>query len=184
MQLRADIQIKSILKAMADVVLPAVDPGNQLAQEQARLCMGLLDLMARQLPLQYRFDVDELGRLLGLANELHTAVTKNPIDESTAQALAKTIAQGQGVYARAQADPAEVLEALRALRSTTSAVVTQVCTDEKRADLSAVEQLVMASSHEQLQRDRSWLLAQRWEPNPEALPAIETLLAPLPGAAS
>lgn len=183
MQLRADIQIKSILKAMADVVLPAVDPGNQLAQEQARLCMGLLDLMARQLPMQYRFDVDELGRLIGLAGELNAAVAKNPIDAATAQALAKTIEQGQGVYARAQADPAEVLEALRALRATTSAVVTQVCTDEKRADLQAVEKMVMASSHEQLLRDRSWLLAQRWEPNPEALPAVETLLAPLPGAA-
>ena len=70
MQMRPDPQIKSVIKAMNDVVLPAVDPQNKLAQEQVRLCMGLLGLMAKQLPLQFRFDCDELARLSAYSAEL------------------------------------------------------------------------------------------------------------------
>ena len=70
MQMRPEIQIQSILKAMIDVVLPAVDPKNPLAQEQARLVMGMLTVMAGQLPRQYRFDCDELSRLLKLSQRM------------------------------------------------------------------------------------------------------------------
>jgi len=182
MQLRADIQIKSILKAMSDVVLPAIDPANQLAQEQARLCMGLLDLMSRQLPLQFRFDVDELGRLLGMAHALNAAIAQNPVDAAASQQLGKAVERGAQVLDRARADPAEVHDSLLALRASASAVVAQICSDETRSDLQQVEKLVMSSSHEQLLRDRAWLLAQRWEPDPDALPKIETLLSPLPGS--
>ena len=37
MDLRAPLQLKSMIKSMSDVVLPAIDPGNRMAQEQAQL---------------------------------------------------------------------------------------------------------------------------------------------------
>ena len=33
MQLRSDIQLKSMSKAMLDVVIPAIEPANSLAME-------------------------------------------------------------------------------------------------------------------------------------------------------
>ena len=42
MQMRPDIQIQSMIKALTDVVLPAVDADNKLAHEQTRLVIGLL----------------------------------------------------------------------------------------------------------------------------------------------
>ena len=51
MELRPSLQVKIVLKALTDVVLPAVDPNNKLAQEQARLCIGTLQIMASRLPL-------------------------------------------------------------------------------------------------------------------------------------
>lgn len=174
MQLRADIQITSILKALNDVVLPAIDPGNQLAQEQARLCMGLLDLMSRQLPLQFRFDVDELKRLANLGEALAEAAG---VSGSTETVQVDT-AYARDVLNRAQAGPSEVLAATHALRASTSALVQEVCGKAPCQAITRIERLVLDASREQLLRDRSWLLPQRWEPAPDAIPAIEALLAP------
>jgi hypothetical protein len=78
MQMRPALQIQSMIKAMMDVVLPAVDPSNKLALEQSRLVIGMLSLMAQQLPLQFRFDCDELSRLLKLAAALQHAARGGP----------------------------------------------------------------------------------------------------------
>ena len=40
----------------------------------------------------------------------------------------------------------------------------------------AVMRLTIASSKEQLLRERAWTISQGWESEPEKLPAIETLL--------
>ncbi|MEH6758555.1 MAG: hypothetical protein V7676_13740 [Parasphingorhabdus sp.] len=70
MQLRPEIQIKTIIKAMVDVVMPTLQPDNQLAAEQSQLIVGILQLMEKQLPVQYLFDRDELTRLTETAKTL------------------------------------------------------------------------------------------------------------------
>ena len=64
MQLRYEIALAAMMKSMTDVVIPAVDGKNDLAVQQANLVVGLLNLLAQQLPQQFRFDRDELQRLL------------------------------------------------------------------------------------------------------------------------
>ena len=176
MQMRPDIQIKSVLKAMVDVVLPALDPGNQLAQEQARLCMGLLDLLSRQMPLQFRFDCDELARLRAMGEQLLPLASADAVDARTLRALGEAVRASGDVLARAKADPAEVVESVRALRAATGAVVQQACAGGVRSDTRRLERVVLESSREQLLRDRTWLLAQGWESDPKAFAPIEFLL--------
>lgn len=176
MQLRPQLQIQSILKAMADVVLPAVDPNNKLAQEQARLIMGTLSLMARQLPLQFRFDCDELARLVEFARELEQLAQGGKGTTAANSALAADTERASSLLNRAKAGPEEIEQAVRDLRSATGAVVTQVYRDGDAASQERVEKAVLAVSKEQLLRDRSLLLSQGWEPDPEAVPAIESLL--------
>lgn len=182
MQLRSDIQIQSVLKAMSDVVLPALDPHNQIAQEQARLCMGLLDLMARQLPLQFRFDCDELTRLVALSKQLLPLPDLGRATDTSRAKLAEDTRLADDVLLRARAEPQEVLDAVRALRASTGAVVQEACAQGDGSATAQLERAVFDASREQLLRDRSWLLAQRWEPNPDAIAAIDTLIAPV-GAA-
>ena len=70
MQLRADIQLQTAIRALTEVVAPAVDAGNALAVEQLQVVIGMLHLMAVRLPLQVRYDCDELARLLELSKAL------------------------------------------------------------------------------------------------------------------
>lgn len=177
MQLRPDIQIQSMVKAMADVVLPAIDKANPLAIEQARLCMGMLGVMAAQLPLQYRYDCDELDRMLALAERVHGLREPATVAPAAAQALAQTARRAAEVRERARAEPSEVLGAVRALRAATSSLVQECSRDDPDGSRSAeLHRAVMDASREQLERERAWVAGQGWEAGAKAGPPIESLL--------
>lgn len=60
MQMRPQLQIQTIIKAMMEDVLPALDQTNQLAMQSAQLTIGTLTLIAQHLPLEYRYDCSTL----------------------------------------------------------------------------------------------------------------------------
>lgn len=177
MQTRPDLQIKSILKAMNDVVLPAVDPNNKLAQEQVRLCMGLLGLMAKQLPLQFRFDCDELARLTAYSAELQRIAAGGAQTREAVAALASSTVKASALLERAKVAPSEIQQAVRMLREGTGALISSVFRDGDAAAQDRVQKATLAMSKEQLLRERAWVITQGWEPDPKAVPPIEELLA-------
>lgn len=180
MQLRPDIQIQSVLKALTDVILPALDPANPLAQEQARLCIGHLGLLAATLPLQYRYDCDELQRLLALTRRLEELPEAAVFAPRATAALAGPARRAADVAERARAEPAELQEAVRALRAAASQLVQEAYEhDPSGRKTEEIRREVMAATREQLTRERSWLLPQGWESDPQAVPALGTLMAPL-----
>ena len=131
MQLREDLQLQTVIRALTEVVMPAVDSGNALAVEQLQVVIGMLHLLAARLPLRFRYDCDELARLL----ELCKALSAN--EDS---ALARASVAGAAVLARAQADPAEVLQAIRELRSLSGALITAIYRDGDEASRTWKEQ--------------------------------------------
>ena len=173
MQLRSDIQLKVVIKALTDVVLPAIDPSNGPAGEQLHISIGLLRLLEERLPLQFAFDCDELDRLGKFAHDLEGLATGQT--GSAVSDVEIAAAAGAEVLARAKADPAEVLSAVRHLRSACGAATASLRQAE-HVDQKTLRDCVLAYSAEQLLRDRSWLKSQGWESNPDTLPDIEGLL--------
>ena len=119
MDIRPDIQIQSMIKAMVDVVLPAVDPEHKMAQEQARLIIGTLRLIAKRLPLAYRYDCDELRRYVAFACELGELMAEmgDAIDPDTRVRLKNLAASGAEVLDGARSDPSEIEDAIFELRA-------------------------------------------------------------------
>lgn len=180
MLMRPDLQIKSILKAMTDVVLPAIDPNNPLAQEQARLCMGMLGLMAAQLPQQFRYDCDELQRLVALSRQVQGLPGIAALAPEALSTIGALTGRAADVLSRARAEPAELLQSVRELRAATGQVVQEAFANDVRGECTeALQHAVMQASEAQLLRERSWVLLQGWEADPKAVPAIETLIAPV-----
>jgi hypothetical protein len=108
MDLRPSLQIQTAIKAMLDVVLPAVDANNKLAQEQARLVIGTLSLVLQRLPLTYRYERDELSRFLALADTLQGQTKVLPGAQEALHELATAVEQGEDVLDRARAEPSEL----------------------------------------------------------------------------
>ncbi|MGQ0620383.1 MAG: hypothetical protein ACT4QA_10775 [Panacagrimonas sp.] len=179
MQMRPALQIQTIIKAMMEDVLPALDQTNQLAMQSAQLTIGTLHLISQHLPLEYRYDCDELARLLATAETLRGQAKDGEKTRAALADLDEAGRVGADVLNRARAEPSEILGAVHGLRAATAETVRAVYAEGSESAQAAVEKTVLAMSKEQLLRDRSWLLTQGWEPDPRAVPAIDTLLAPI-----
>lgn len=179
MEMRPALQIQTIIKAMMEDVLPALDQTNQLAMQSAQLTIGTLHLIAQHLPLEYRYDCDELARLIETANTLKAKAEGGEQTSRALTVLSHAGLIGADVLQRARAEPSEIVEAVHRLREAAAQTVRAVYAEGEEATQAAVEKTVLAMSKEQLLRDRAWLLMQGWEPDPKAVPAIDTLLAPV-----
>jgi hypothetical protein len=176
MDLRPALQIQTAIRAMTDVVLPSVDPANKLAQEQAQLVIGMLHIVLQRLPLMYAYDKDELARSIKLATDLQGAVVGLAGTTETLSALSNAAQAGKDVHARAGADPRELEAANIAMREALGRTISALYGASDSGMLKPVSALVTAHSHEQLLRERGWLIGQGWEADPAAVPPVETLL--------
>jgi len=183
MQLRSEVQLASMMKAMTDVVIPAIDAKNDLAIQQAHLIVGMLNLMAHQLPMQFRFDRDELQRLVKSAEGLSLLSSKDSAVSAAVEQLAASCDAAVNVLKHCVMDPAELVASVKTMREATSMLMVAASRSDDKAAFAAVEQAVLALSKEQLLRDRSLLLVQGWEPDPSAIPPIEKLLGSAPVSA-
>ncbi|MBL6750033.1 MAG: hypothetical protein ISP90_05890, partial [Nevskia sp.] len=162
----------------------AIDPANTLAQEQARLVIGTLGIIAQRLPLQYRYDRDELRRGIELAGRLGERLPASGEAAAALRQLAASAAQGTEVLERARAEPAELEGAVRALRSAVGEVIQAAYPAADAAGRKTLGALVADASREQLLRERAWLSPFGFEPDPKLIPPVETLLAPVAQARS
>lgn len=178
MEMRPQLQIQTIIKAMMEDIIPALDQTNQLAMQSAQLTIGTLTLISQHLPLEYRYDCDELARLISAAEALRGQAKGGEQTGAALSELQDAGRVGADVLDRARAEPTEILAAIRRLRAATADTVRAVYSEAPEST-AAVEATVLAMSKEQLLRDRAWLIIQGWEPDPKAVPAIDSLLAPI-----
>lgn len=176
MEMQPTLQLTAAIKALKDVVLPALDPAHRLAQEQGGLVVSMLELLAARLPLLYRYERDELVRFVELAADLAQAGAGQP----GLEALRQGEAAGREVLARARAEPAELAQASLRLREATGALVAAVHRGPETPARQAVDRHVMAHAREQLLRERAFVAPQRWEGEHPALPSLASLLPPIP----
>ncbi|MGE0487103.1 MAG: hypothetical protein AB7Q81_23325 [Gammaproteobacteria bacterium] len=174
MQLRTDLALHAAINSLTKVVLPAVDAANGPAQEQLQIVIGLLSLLTERLPLEYAFDRDELERALVFAEGLLAMAPEDLASEH----LAAAAVDARGVLDGARSAPHDLQRAVRALRECSGAMITALHGLADATQREALGALVLAHQREQLTRERAWLLPQGWEAEPNALPAIATLLGP------
>ncbi|MBL6749512.1 MAG: hypothetical protein ISP90_03285 [Nevskia sp.] len=174
--MRPAFQLQTVIKAMTDVVLPAVDPANKLAQEQAQLVVGMLSLLLQRLPLQYRYDRDELQRYLQLAREL-SAVRGGAQTQAALADLSAGAAAGAGVLQRAAADPAELEAAVLELRAKVGELIGAANADGEPASLPGLQRSVLAAAKVQTARERAWLAPTGFEADPKSITPIERQLS-------
>jgi hypothetical protein len=83
-----DLRIRSMQRALTEVVIPALDPGDALAQEQARLVLGHLHALSTQHRHASRVEARESAALRELARELSAAADGGPRTRAAAAAIA------------------------------------------------------------------------------------------------
>ena len=178
MEVRPEIQIQAMIKAMVDVVLPAVDPEQKMAQEQARLVIGTLGLIASRLPVAYRFDRDQLDRYVSLSREL-VALDQADGGGQTVSKLESLAERGADVLQRARAEPAELESTVFDLRAEVSSLLQSLHKSSSPEKWNKVNRLILEASRMEIDRERALVVAMGFEPKPGSIPPIESLLPPV-----
>ena len=176
MDLRPEIQLRSMIKAMTDVVLPAVDPNNDLACEQAQLVLGMLNLMAARLPWQFHFDIDALARALALSTDIYRDADGGPETQAASAALNDAAVRGSAVLAGAKASPEDLERAILELRAKTASALDALHRDGDPDCLKVISCAVLDAAREQNIRERAWFSPQGWDTEAESAPPLETLI--------
>lgn len=175
MDIRPAIQLQSVIKSLRDAVIPAVDPANKMAVEQAHLIAMTLELVASRLALQYRYDRDELVHLTRTVDCLLDASGNG----SAVTALAAANNEAKRVVRGACTAPDELENAILSLREKVGAVVAEVDDSLVSDPRSGIGAIILDAARVQIEKERSWLISMGFEPEPAVIPVIETLLDPV-----
>jgi hypothetical protein len=168
-------RLRSMMKAMQEVVLPAVDTQNAIAQEQAKLVIGSLNLILQQLDLAHRFEIVEArekqaeGRELATILEAHTP--RHPV---AIQSAADIAAQSSVID-----DPLSALTALHASNQCLRGVIANLIqASEDSGDLALINRMsrrVISYGETQLIRERSWVATTGFDPPGATIPLTDAL---------
>jgi hypothetical protein len=176
MEIRPSLMIPAMVRAMSETVLPAVDPENKLAVEQARLVIGMLQLMSKTLPLLDRYDRIELRDYVALSKGLEASASGGRV---TTQARTQMVAAREHAARQLEdstTDASAIERTLLEVREKVSALVHAVHTDGDTPSRANVRRAVIEAARAETERARAWVLPQGWEAPGSVLP-IESVLA-------
>ncbi|MCP5170616.1 MAG: hypothetical protein H6999_12770 [Hahellaceae bacterium] len=167
------LRIENLIKAMETIVIPAVDPDNDLATEQAQLIIGHLKLLNTQWDMAYLYELQALEEALLLGRELLAVADGGPETQAAKCALEAEI----------NAVPEQKPHTSAALNISVVAVGTAIDTliyachnDGSENFKQCLASLVLATGEKQVMRDRVWFQATGLDPDPASLSSIEAML--------
>lgn len=158
-----DVALRSVVRALADVVAPAIDPDNSRAKEQLRLSIDYIEFVLGRLDFMYRRELLELHHYLGMARAVHGIV--GPPGLCRDAALEAAIERGGQTLAEHGAPVRRMKDATAALAAAIAAVV-RAAPGLEAAVRSSIEQTVVRMGRERIEFERSWYLPLGFDPDP------------------
>lgn len=166
--------LTAAVRALDEVIIPAIDPADPLALEQARIISKLIAQLESRLDYYYDRIRFQLHHNVALGKELTTdAPTVSP---EIADALAAAISAGNELLDEPGAKAPELEAATERLAGLISALVRASATTDS-ATRDRIERSILLAAKPTLDAQRAWFLPQGWEPDPSKVPSIESAFA-------
>ena len=166
--------LRAAVKALTDVVAPAIDRNDPLAAEQLRLVVDYLQFVRNRLDLLYDRDRFELQHNLAMARTLK--VLGAPLTKGTASQLETAISEGGEVQARVGASMPALKTASAALAAAVRDLIREAGSFEPMVR-GKIENCVLQASEERITFERAWYLPLGFEPAPQELAPLAQILA-------
>jgi hypothetical protein len=169
--------LRAAVKALTDIVAPAINHTDPLAIEQLRLVVDYLEFVRRRLDYLHDRDRFELDHNLAMARALDTLGA--PGSGATMALLKSAIQDG----AHAQAFPAASSPALKSAAAALAAAVRELIRESAAFDAQirlGIERCVLDATDERITFDRAWYLPLGFDPAGGEVPALADLLAKAP----
>ena len=167
-----DIDLAAVIRALTDVVTPAVDPDAAQAREQLRLSIDHLRFIALRIDHLHDRALFELKDHLQLAEAVLTALDR---DSRRCAALTAAVTAGASVLPTVASTLIELRTASSALAAEISEVIRGL--DDAGPDMRrAAIEAVVAGSVERVAFERSWYAPLGIDPDRDDLPSLQQVL--------
>lgn len=172
-----ELRLKSMLRAMTEVLIPALDPKSQLAMDQAQLIVGNLKLLLLQHDKSYQFAMVELREYADLVRGMLDTADGGP-ESAAAKARAEAVlASVAPVAALDIPTQSALVDQVSAIKQAADGLLAASFADGDPVFRQAASKLVLAQGEKQVLRERAWVAPAGFEMDPGALPSVEELLA-------
>lgn len=143
-----DERLASVIRALTEVILPHLPAEASLAQEQAQLAIGHLQILRLQFDSVHGFEAEELADARALAAELAGAIDGGQDTTAAAAALDSAIAE----------DSADVRASLTGLNRAIERLVQAVSADGSDRARSKLTEAILRHERIRVEKDRRWFL--------------------------
>ncbi len=161
-----DLRLQSMLKALADVILPAIPADQSLARDQTKLVMGHLSVIAGQWKHALNYEFESLRLACKLARELADLGLTSELSNTLHAAVAEAERLDKSDYDAVSA-------AHRALKQVIDRIIAGADSDALMP--SALKAAVLSYSLVQARRERIWYQGAGLDPDTAKLPPITSL---------
>jgi hypothetical protein len=169
-------ELQVVLRALVEVVLPALEGAEKHVVEQLHLSMAALEFMRQRLPLAAQFYRRDLTDYIALADAAADLLQSH--DASRASQLRALADEGRASLDDPLSTQADWVEVTRRLRSE---VTLAIEASGKAPYEQALDQLVLDHASAVHLRARAWNLPFGFELRPQDLPSIDNLMGILLG---
>jgi hypothetical protein len=164
-----------MLRALEEVIVPAIDPRATPAIEQAYLLMGYLRLIAHQYDKVMAYRQQEIRDYTVLLQRL--LVIAGEYSGSPVTAEAELLLSNVRSFGEVQLPPDSALrDAVDRLRDLSDRLVDDLLEKDVAALTSEVAHAVTRSARSEILRERAWVFPAGMDPAPEDLPPISDLI--------
>lgn len=169
--------LRAAVKALTDIVAPAISHTDPLAIEQLRLVVDYLEFVRRRLDFLHDRDRFELDHHLAMARALDELGA--PGSDHTMVLLKSALEDG----ANTQALPAASSPELKSAAAALAAAIRELIRESAGFDAQIrrrVERCVLDATDARITFDRAWYLPLGFDPAGGEVPALADLLAKAP----
>lgn len=171
------LRLTTLIRAMQDVVLPAIDPRNRLAQDQASIVVGNLKLLLDQCDKAYQYEWTELREYFDLVRALTDTLQGGAATAAARTDAQRVLAANGKLVALAVPTQAQLAARVRELKQTADDLLRAAYEDGEPSARAAADQLVHAQAGRQLTRERVWFRKAGFELDATRLPSMEDVLS-------
>jgi hypothetical protein len=181
-----DVALKSVVRALRDVVAPAVDPDAALAREQLRLAIDYLNFAITRVDYLYERAVFELRQHVDMAKTVRkllagsaaagsAAAGSRVAGSAAADVLDGPLVRGENLIAATTPRIDDLRQASAALATGITAVIRELETSDKQLR-SEIIRTVAVASKDRVAFERSWYAPLGIDPDRAEVPELRVLL--------
>lgn len=165
-----DDGLRAAIKALNEVVAPAIDSSNPLAVEQLRLVSRFLGFLRLRIPHEHARAQHELRHYLALAQEL-VPIAPNDAPVQPRDLLRDAVDAAGPLALNPRASAQQLQDGIGLLSSALSTLVRQVA-EAPAAVRAPIEHAVVRAARSLLDVQRAWFLPMGFEPDAARVPDL------------